>query len=96
VTDRQILRVIGENVRRARLQANLTQECLAEIIGAHWQTINYIERGKNPCSIIKFARICQALEVSPNRLLDGLPEPDRKQIQTIKKIMARKRPPKQA
>ena len=91
MTDRQILRVIGQNVRTARLRANLTQECLAELIGAHWQTINYIERGKFPCSVTKFARISQALDVSPNRLLDGLPEPDRNQMEKIKKVLARKR-----
>ena len=51
-------------MKKARLQANLTQECLAELIGAHWQTVNYIERGKNPCSVTKFARISQALYVN--------------------------------
>jgi DNA-binding XRE family transcriptional regulator len=91
VTDRQILRVIGGNVRNARLRANLTQECLAELIGVHWQTISHIENGKFPFSVATFARISQALEASPNRLMDGLPEPDRMQIEKIKKTLARKR-----
>jgi DNA-binding XRE family transcriptional regulator len=93
VTDRQILRIIGQNVKRARLRANLTQECLAELIGAHWQTINYFENGRYPCSITKFARISQALDVSPNRLLEGLPAPDRVQMERIKRVLARKRRP---
>jgi len=94
VTDRQILLVIGQNVKKARRRANLTQECLAELIGAHWQTINYIERGKYPCSVTKFARLSQALDISANRLLDGLPAPDKVQMEKIKKALARKRKPK--
>lgn len=95
MTDRQILRVIGENVKKARLRGDLTQECVAELIGVHWQTISNLEKGKHPFSIATFARLSQALDVSPNRLLDGLPEPDRGQIERIKKMLARKRRQKQ-
>ncbi len=91
MTARQILRCIGLNVRNSRLQADLTQECLAELVGVHWQTISYIESGRVPCSILTFARISQVLDVSPNRLLDGLPEPDAKKISAIKQAKARKR-----
>jgi transcriptional regulator with XRE-family HTH domain len=94
VTDRQILKVIGANIRKARTQANLTQECLAELVGVHWQSISYLETGKHPLLLTKFARISQVLDVSPNRLFDGLPEPDRKEIEKIKKALARKRQPK--
>ena len=94
--DREILRVIGRNIKRARLQANLTQECLAEIIGVHWQTVSYLESGKYPFSVTTFARISQVLDVSANRLLDGLSAVDREQIDKVKKVLARKRkPPKQ-
>lgn len=94
MTDRQILRVIGRNVRKARLQGNLTQECLAELVGVHWQTINYMENGKYPTSIATFARVSLALDVSPNRLLDGLPEPDSREMGRIKRALARRRWPK--
>ena len=91
MTDSQILRVIGTNVRKARAQANLTQACLAELIGVQWQTISYLEKGKYPYPVTRLARLSQALDVSPNRLLDGLPEPDRKRMEKIKKALARKR-----
>lgn len=94
MTDRQILNRIGENVKAARLHANLTQECLAELVGVHWQTISYLENGKYPFSVTTFARISHALETSPNRLLDGLPEPDKARVGKIKQVMARKRKPK--
>jgi DNA-binding XRE family transcriptional regulator len=91
VTDRQILRVIGENVKAARLHTNLTQECLAELVGVHWQTISYIENGKFPFSVTTLARISQVLETSPNRLLDGLPDPDFDRVERVKKALARER-----
>jgi len=94
VTDRQILRVIAANVKKARLASDLTQECLAELVGVHWQTISYLEKGRYPFAITSFARLCQALDISPNRLFDGLPEPDGKRMDKIKKALARKRKPK--
>jgi len=94
VTERQILRQIGQNVKAARLKAGLTQECLEELAGVHWQTISYVENGKFLFTIITFVKISQALEISPNRLLDGLPAPEGERMDRIKKMMARKRKPK--
>jgi DNA-binding XRE family transcriptional regulator len=94
VTDRQILRHIGQNVKAARLRAGLTQECLAELASIHWQTVSYVENGKFMFSIVTFVKISHALEVSPNRLLEGIPEPETKRMERIKKIMARKRQPR--
>ncbi len=91
-----MLRQIGENVKAARLQANLTQECLAELVGVHWQTISHIENGKFPFSVTTFARVSQALATSANRLLEGLPEPSRARMERVKKALARKRRPKKA
>jgi len=96
VTDRQILRVIGANVKDARSKAGLTQECLAELVGIHWQTVSLIENGRVPCSIVIFAKITQALQTSANRLLDGVPELDRKKVFEVKKAKARKRRAKSA
>jgi DNA-binding XRE family transcriptional regulator len=91
-----MLKQIGQTVKAARLKANLTQACLAELAGVHWQTVSYIESGKFLCSIITFFKISQALQTSPNRLLDGLPEPDRAWQEKIKKSLARKRKPRTA
>jgi len=86
-----MLRLIGGNVKAARLSADLTQECLAEMVGVHWQTISNVENGKFPFLVTTFAKISQALGISANRLLEGLPEPDRQQMEKIKKALARKR-----
>jgi DNA-binding XRE family transcriptional regulator len=93
VTDKQILRLIGQNVREARLKANMTQECLAELAGVHWKTISNIERGNYPIALTIFARLSQFLEISPNRLLDGLEPPDANRTARIKKALVRKRAP---
>jgi DNA-binding XRE family transcriptional regulator len=93
VTDQQILRLFGQRVRHARLKANMTQECLAELVGIHWKTVGHIERGSFPIGLTIFARLSQFLETSPNRLLDGLEAPDPKRTARIKKALARKRAP---
>lgn len=90
-----MLRRIGTNVKTARTKAGLTQECLAEIVGIHWQTVSYIENGKFPVSIITFAKLSQALEISTNRLLEGFPQMNPDRIARIKKALARKRKPRQ-
>jgi DNA-binding XRE family transcriptional regulator len=89
-----MLRVIGANVKRARHAVKMTQECLAELADIHWQTVSNIENGKFPCPVTTFARISQALGVSANRLLEGLPEPDSERMEGIKKALARRRRPK--
>jgi DNA-binding XRE family transcriptional regulator len=89
-----MLKLIGHRVREARLKANMTQECLAELVGVHWKTVGHVERGSYPIALTTFARLSQFLEISPNCLLDGLDSPDPKRTAQIKKALARKRAPK--
>jgi DNA-binding XRE family transcriptional regulator len=87
-----MLRRIGENVKAARADADkMTQECLAEIAGIHWQTVSNIENGNFPVSIITFLHISQALGVEVNQLLAGLPPHNVERAERIKKALARKR-----
>jgi len=88
-----MLRVIGKNVRAARLKAGMTQECLAELLGVHWQTVSNIERGVNPFSVVTFALLAQYLEVDPARLLAGIPTPGKERTERIKKALIRRRKP---
>jgi DNA-binding XRE family transcriptional regulator len=91
VSETQMLRIIGGNIRAARLVADITQECLAELVGLHWQSISNIERGLNPCGVINFALIAQHLGVSSDSLLEGLPAIDQKRAAKIRRALARKR-----
>ena len=72
----------------------MTQECLAELIGVHWQTVSGIERGRYPCSLKTFIRITQHLGVSADSLLVGVEPPDARRAKTILRALARKRRPK--
>jgi DNA-binding XRE family transcriptional regulator len=86
-----MLKLIGANVKAARAKANLTQECVAEIAGIHWQTVSYIENGKFHASIITFSKLSKALDVSTDLLLGGLPAFNPGRTARIKKALARKR-----
>ena len=89
-----MLRCIGSNVKRTRLQAGLTQECLAELVGIHWKTLSGIERGLFPVGVTSFTRISQHLGVTADSLLQGVEMPDQKRAKTIRNAMARRRQPK--
>ena len=56
------------NLKAARLQINLTQEQLAEIVGVTRQTISLIERGNYNPTLKLCLEICHAV----NKTLDEL------------------------
>lgn len=62
---------IGLNIKKARRQAGLTQEKLAELL--NMSTVNYgrIERGEREASLKFLAHTAQALNVSLYDLLAG-------------------------
>lgn len=93
MADEQILRLIGRHVRAAGAKAGLTQEYVAELVGVHWKTIAHIERGTYPIAVTTFARLSQFLEISPNRLLEGMAPPEAQRAERIKRALARKRAP---
>lgn len=61
--------MIGEELRRARLRAGLTQEELANKAGLHYTYICHLEHDRYSPSLNAFFRLCDALEVSPARLI---------------------------
>lgn len=56
-------RDIGDHIRAARLQANLTQETLAETIGLDRASMNRIEQGHSAARIDTLIRIADAIGV---------------------------------
>ncbi len=66
-----IRRQVGLNVRKFRLRKGWSQEDLAFEADFHRTYISGIERGvRNPTSVV-IARLAEALDVRPGRLLDG-------------------------
>lgn len=62
---------IGNEIRKAREQAELTQEKLAEMIQLDSKNLSDIERGVVGISISTLTRICRALSVSSDVILFG-------------------------
>ena len=68
----QLLRKLGENVKRLRLAKGLSQERLAEITGLHRTYVGGVERGERNISLLNLARLAKALGSSLSDLMDGI------------------------
>jgi transcriptional regulator with XRE-family HTH domain len=55
---------VATNIRRFRLQRNLSQEALAAKLGISFQQLQKYESAKNRITIGRLADICEALETS--------------------------------
>lgn len=64
----QILQVFGDNVRKYRLQNNLSQEAFADKCGLHRTYISAVERHKRSISLNNIQKIADALEIPPYKL----------------------------
>jgi transcriptional regulator with XRE-family HTH domain len=56
-------RLVGRNVRRIRLEKNLTQEQFAERSGFTQQYLSDLERGQRNPTIVSLYELAQALDV---------------------------------
>lgn len=56
--------MVGQNVRRLRVAAGLTQEGLAERMGVDRAYINALELGKRNPTVITLWRVAEALDVN--------------------------------
>lgn len=65
-------RRFGENVRRARMEARLTQEQLARRAGVHPSEVSRLEREVRDPRLSTIVRLAGALGVEPAGLLDGI------------------------
>lgn len=68
-------RVVAENVRRLRRQAQQSQEQLAESAALHRTYVGSIERAERNLSLDNIERLAIALRVEPADLLKR-PDPD--------------------
>lgn len=62
-------RIVGANVRRLRVERNLTQEQLAHDAGIDLTYLGGIERGRRNPSVEVLGRLAQSLRVHPRELL---------------------------
>jgi len=61
--------MLGEEIRKVRLKAGLSQESLADKSGLHRTYISLLERNKKSPTLETLFHICQALGVSTAGLI---------------------------
>lgn len=64
--------LIGENIRKHRLENNFSQEKLADMCVLHRTYIGSVERGERNISLENIVLISRALSVPPSVLLEGI------------------------
>lgn len=62
--------LVGNNIRKYRLEKNLSQEGLAFESGLHRTYISSLERGKRNATILVLGQIADALKIKPSLLLE--------------------------
>ncbi len=68
-------KLVGENVRRLRKQARMSQEELAYAVGVDVRYLGGIERAQENPSLKVLTRIAECLDVLPHELLIAGPSP---------------------
>lgn len=68
----ELCRVLGANLRRARLAAEISQEELAALCGLHRTEISLVELGKRQVRIGTALRVVSVLNISLDGLVSGL------------------------
>ncbi len=63
--------LIGERIRKARKDKNITQEILAEKMDVSIAYLSRVERGNTELSLKRVNELCELLEVSEGYLLNG-------------------------
>jgi transcriptional regulator with XRE-family HTH domain len=67
--DASITKIVGENVRRAREAIGLSQEELGDKAGIDRTYVSGVERGVRNPTVKVLARLAEALETTPDKLL---------------------------
>ena len=65
-----VRRVIGANVRRYRLQADLTQARVADLMGVDRAYISALERGERNPTVLSLWQVAEALDIHIAKFFD--------------------------
>lgn len=71
--DKNILRILGKNIKIERIRNDLSQEQLAEKAGVSPRTISLIENGPQHPKLFLIVKISKILNVDINVFLENIP-----------------------
>ena len=71
----QQMKMIGQRLRAARVNAGLTQSELAKLCLSTLTTVSDIETGKGNPKVATILLLCRALHINPSQILDELHPP---------------------
>ncbi|GAA4092554.1 helix-turn-helix transcriptional regulator [Mucilaginibacter panaciglaebae] len=66
------IRLLAENVRKYRIEKNMTMEALANEAGIEYSQISRLERGLLNTSVSVIFAVAKALKIPPSKLLDEI------------------------
>lgn len=64
--------IIGQRIKKARKDKNMTQEQLAEKIDVSIAFLSRIERGSSQINLKRLSQICEILEITEGEVLNGV------------------------
>lgn len=65
-----LCKIVGQNIRKYRLDKGLSQEELAFESGLHRTYISSLERGKRNATVVVIGQVASALKIKPSELLE--------------------------
>lgn len=68
---KELDKLVGENIKRERVKAGLTQERFSEMIGMGPKSLSAVERGTVGISLPSLKRVCKVLSISSDALIFG-------------------------
>ena len=69
-----------EIMKRTRLEADMTQQAVADALEAQQSYIAKFERGERRLDVIEFIDLAKALGADPHAILDALAEASKEQV----------------
>lgn len=65
-------KIIGERIRKARVESNLTQENLAEKLDVSVAFVSRIECGTTHINLTRLSEICSILNIDEGQIINGV------------------------
>ena len=73
MSEGELQRRVGQNLRSHRMERNLSQEAFAAVVGVHRTYMGGLERGERNLTLKSVERIAERLGLDPLVLLEPVP-----------------------